>query len=498
MINPYNIPLLQNIQLTVLLPVLFLALGIIRLVSTMIYNTYFHPLCNYPGPKLYGATRLAHSRMILSGKAHKKIAELHKQYGSVVRLDPNTIDWADPRAFKDLMGHGKGENYKDPVKASSRPTGLLYAGREDHARMRQVLAPGFSTQSIVEQQPLIQKHVNLLIQRLYEKCKDGKGVLDIVAWYNFTAFDLIGDLALGEPFGSLEKSDYHSWILSIFDNIHANIYRNEFKRFWITRLFEKWLIPGKLKEKEKFIKQLSKEKIQRRMALGGSRPDFVQSMMMKEGAMAMSKPEIEATADILMLAGSETIATVLSGATFFLTTHPNAMTKLADEVRSSFRSEQEIHIISVQKLQYMLAVLDETMRLYPVSPTGISRIIKPGGDYICEKYVPEGTRVIISQWPMYRNNKHFAQPDAFIPERFLNDPRFVDDNKSALQPFGCGPRNCIGRNLAMSEMRVILARVIWNFDLQIEDDCRNWLEQELYGLWKKGPLKVRLTPRKDC
>lgn len=47
----------------------------------------------------------------------------------------------------------------------------------------------------------------------------------------------------------------------------------------------------------------------------------------------------------------------------------------------------------------------------------------------------------------------------------------------------------------MSEMRVILARVIWNFDMQIADDSRNWTEQELFGLWKKGPLNVHLKPR---
>lgn len=45
-------------------------------------------------------------------------------------------------------------------------------------------------------------------------------------------------------------------------------------------------------------------------------------------------------------------------------------------------------------------------------------------------------------------------------------------------------------------MRVILARVIWNFDLKVADDSTNWTEQKLYGLWKKGPLNVHLTPRK--
>ncbi|KZL72932.1 cytochrome P450 [Colletotrichum tofieldiae] len=500
MIIPHDISIFSNVQLGVILLAFLLALVFTRLISRVVYNVYFHPLRHYPGPKLYAATRLPFTRMITGGKAHKKLAELHRQYGPVVRLGPDTVDWADPRAFKDLMGHSKGsggmENYKDPINARYKPHSIINSGREDHARIRRVLAHGFSAQSMVEQQPLIQSQIDLLIQRLHEHCEDGRKALNMVAWYNYTTFDIIGDLAFGEPFGCLEKSDYHPWVSSIFDNIHANIYRNQFQRYWITRPFTKWLIPKKLMENQRLHNQLSIDKVKRRMALGESRPDFVQSMMMKEGALAMSKPEIEETADTLIIAGSETTASVLSGVTFFLTTHPGAMAKLAEEVRTSFNSEQEIDVLSVQKLRYMLAVLDESMRVYPVVPMGLTRIIKPGGDYVCERYVPEGTRVMVSQWPMYHNDKHFAQPDSFIPERWLGDPRFVDDNKSALQPFSLGPRNCIGRNLAMSEMRVILARVIWNFDMQIADDSRNWTEQELFGLWKKGPLNVRLTPRK--
>ncbi|KAK1975033.1 cytochrome P450 [Colletotrichum cereale] len=491
----------SNVQLAVVLPAILLALGFIRFISNAVYNVYLHPLRNYPGPKLYAATRISFSRMVTSGKPHQKLAELHKRYGPVVRLGPETLDWADPRAFKDLMGHSKGsggmENYKDPINASNNPHSIINSGREDHARMRRILAHGFSAQSMVEQQPLIQKQIDLLVRRLHEHCENGRKPLNVVSWYTYTTFDILGDLAFGEPFGCLEKSDYHPWVSSIFNAIHANVYRNQFRRYWITQLFAKWLVPKKLKEHQRRHNQLTLDKVHRRMALGNSRPDFVQSMMRKEGNLAMSKSEIEQTADTLIIAGSETTASVLSSVTFFLTTHPEAMAKLVEEVRTSFSSEKSIDVLSVQNLRYMLAVLNESMRLYPVVPISPTRIIKPGGDYICERYVPAGTRVMVSQWPIYHDEKHFALPDSFIPERWLGDARFANDIKSALQPFSVGPRNCIGRNLAMSEMRVILARVIWNFDMEITDDSRNWTDQEIFAIWKKGPLNVRLTPRKE-
>lgn len=59
---------------------------------------------------------------------------------------------------------------------------------------------------------------------------------------------------------------------------------------------------------------------------------------------------------------------------------------------------------------------------------------------------------MVSQWSIYRNEKYFAQPTTFIPERWLGDPRFENDDRSALQPFSFGPRNCIGRKSVLPNL----------------------------------------------
>lgn len=64
-----------------------------------------------------------------------------------------------------------------------------------------------------------------------------------------------------------------------------------------------------------------------------------------------------------------------------------------------------------------------------------------------------------------------------------------------MQPFSFGPRNCIGRNLAYAEMRTIMARLVFNFDLTLAPESKNWLDQKIYNLWQKPPLMVHLTPR---
>lgn len=102
-------------------------------------------------------------------------------------------------------------------------------------------------------------------------------------------------------------------------------------------------------------------------------------------------------ASLLIIAGSETTATTLSGVTFLLLTHPEVLQKTTDEVRSSFSNESEIDLLSVQKLNYMMAALQETLRMYPPVPTAIPRKAQPGGDVICGQYVPENVSIILRQ-----------------------------------------------------------------------------------------------------
>lgn len=99
-------------------------------------------------------------------------------------------------------------------------------------------------------------------------------------------------------------------------------------------------------------------------------------------------------ASLLIIAGSETTATTLSGVTYLLLTHPEVLQKTTDEVRSSFSNESEIDLLSVQKLNYMMAALQETLRMYPPVPTAIPRKAQPGGDVICGQYVPENVSII--------------------------------------------------------------------------------------------------------
>lgn len=98
-------------------------------------------------------------------------------------------------------------------------------------------------------------------------------------------------------------------------------------------------------------------------------------------------------ASVLIVAGSETTATVLSGVTFLLLSHPDKLARVTDEVRNAFESEDDITMAKASQLDYMLACLEETMRLYPPVPIGMPRIVPKGGRIISGCYVPENVCV---------------------------------------------------------------------------------------------------------
>jgi len=112
------------------------------------------------------------------------------------------------------------------------------------------------------------------------------------------------------------------------------------------------------------------------------------------------------------------------------------------------------------------------------------------------------TAVGVHHLSTYHSESNFHDARSFRPERWLpfakadDTSPFFHDCKEAFQPFSVGPRNCIGRNLAYHEMRLILAKVLWNFDLKLAECSHDWAEsQRTFSLWEKPPLMVEMQER---
>ncbi|KAK4955890.1 hypothetical protein LTR10_006829 [Elasticomyces elasticus] len=484
-----------------------LATPALYLLSIIAYNLLLHPLRSYPGPLLYRALPFFLDYQTYTGTLIRTTAALHVKYGPVVRMSPNQLSFTSGQIYQDVWAHKAGhpEWPKDPMRGNKPPNGLpniLSSEKDDHARYRRLLAHAFSEKGLQEQQPQIKYFVDLLIDRLGEFAKSG-GELDMVQWYNMTLFDLIGDLAWGETFHCLRDRRVHEWIPMVYESVRFVILRAIFRQYGLDFLTP-YFVSKKTQADRVQGYVFAKAKIEKRIALGAVRGDFWDRVMIKSAdgnakGEGMSEGEMLNNATVLILGGSETSATTLSGATYLLLTNPEKMTRLVNEIRSEFKSSDDIDALSVGRLKYLLAVIEEAMRVYPPVPAPVQRLAPKGGGVACGKHVPEGTSVSVSVIGACHDPANFHRPEDFVPERWLDDApdEFANDDRSAHRPFVEGTRNCIGRNLAYAEMKLILAKVLWHFDFELmSDKTGDWFDQKAWALWDKKPLYVKVREAK--
>lgn len=241
--------------------------------------------------------------------------------------------------------------------------------------------------------------------------------------------------------------------------------------------------------------------VQTRIQKDTDRKDFLYYILAANEEKAMTPAEIHVNAFSLSIAGSESTATALCGATYQILSHPDVYEKLTSEIRSTFKSEEAITLSSLNGLEYLDAVLNETLRNYPPVAITLPRVVPAGGETIDGSFVPAGTTVGVNHFSTYHHPQNFHRPSEFLPERWVGKREnsttspFDQDNKTCMQPFSFGPRNCLGKNLARAEMRLIMAKLLWKFDLELVDGGKNWLEgQKIFGFWAKPPLLCRLYP----
>lgn len=443
---------------------------------------------------------------MVSGALPHEVKKIHDQYGDVVRVAPNELSFTNPAAWRDI--HTR--NFQRPREYKDKPPGkkaenLISADESDHTRFRKILAPAFSEKSIQEQQPVIKGYIALLIQKLHEAIEqdasENATVVDVLKWFNYTTFDIIGGVLWGSSFGCLDEVRSHPW-LQVISQFKAALIAGAFKFYppfddIIMLITPKSALAGLME-----IWKTTEEKIADRLATDNPYTDVIAHVIAANESASdlhMSFEEIEVNAMMIVVGGSESVTTVLTGIINYLIRSPSKLQILVDEIRLSFKTEDAIDITSLSRLPYLTAVVNEGLRLCPTIPDGMRRQISVGGASVAGHYLPGGTVVSIPQWAAYQARGNFHSPTCFIPERWLPDRLdkasvYMQDRKDAFQPFSLGPHNCPGQNLAWLEMRLILARMVWNFDIEIAPgtELPKWDEQSIYWFWDKQPTHITI------
>ena len=455
---------------------------------------------------------------LVRGNLVGDVKDIHDRYGEIVRLAPNELSFAREDAWHDIFAYRPGHLPfpKNPIwfhPPAGQPHNIVTIPDEgDHTRIRHLLNHAFSEKSLKAQEPVIESYADLLISRLKEEVSASQNttssaVIDLIDWYHYITFDIVGDLAVGESFNCLRDKELHPWIAMIFNYIKTMTLATSARFYpWIEYILMKVLVPHSVLQQAKDHYQLALDRIHHRMNLEKQRPDFMTPVLERnEGADAMSMSEIESTFAILIIAGSETVGTTLAGITNALIQNLDLLRRLTAEILTVFSAEDQITIASTRDLAYLTAVINEGLRMCNPVPAGLPRVVPPGGDTVAGHWLPENTNVSVHPWTLYYSPALFHDADTFRPERWLSPEQgrpaeFSNDGLSAVRPFGLGPRSCLGKNIGMAEMRLILARLIWTFELcppQGKEGWKpvDWKKLKTFFVVEKVPVWVELKRR---
>lgn len=360
-------------------------------ISICIYNIFLHPLCSFPGPVTSAASTWPKIRHALRGDVIYWIVDLHAKFGEVVRVSPNELSFSSADAWKDIYGHGSRLS-KDPLFYKHPGDGvadIVNSNTTNHARMRKIFAHAFSDSALKKQEPLFLTYVDVLVQKLRQlSTADPEHKFNMVDMYNFTTFDIMGDLTFGEPLQMLADASYHPWVAAIFANFKFGTYLHCIRNFPTLETLLLSFIPQSLKEKQRLHNEFSVARVNKRIQEGDTRPDIWGLVLKKNDESGLTKSEMYANANLFMIGGTETTATLLCGLTYYLLRNPAKLKQLTDEIRDAFESEDSITIERLQRLKYLHACVEEGLRMYPPISNGLPRIVPPTGAQVGSIFVP--------------------------------------------------------------------------------------------------------------
>lgn len=458
---------------------IFLGLIVVLLVDAL-YSLYLSPLSAFPGPRICAVSRIPHLIATIQGKQLPWQVELHEKYGGIVRVAPDALTVVDERGWADILGSTKVAKHgmaKDPRLAALvgddlvNPDPAKPQAIQTHSLMRRVMAPAFKGENVRKLEGMINNHIEEYLAAIGQSSDTDatRQPVDMRDANTFLICDLMADVFFGESLHLFSDDTYVPWAHS-FDRfskavtILAVLNRVPFLHKVILFAVRRW--GGK--ERDAFTQPIL-SRFDRRIAAGTRRNDLLQMVLDDESAPSLNGSGKQRTmpldllrtfAPFLMLGGSETMPTTLTGFVYFIFCRSNAdvRKRLLSEVRGAFSCKEDITMDrvaqSAKELPYFEACLQETLRCYSPAVSGADRVVPRGGAQIAGQWVPGGTIVTMLHQATYLVSNNFTRAHDFVPERWLaadagRPAEFNDDKRQAVRPFSVGPQGCFGQEYVL-------------------------------------------------
>jgi cytochrome P450 len=366
--------------------------------------------------------------------------------------------------------------------------------------------PAFSFRHVKDLYPIFWSKAQDMTRGMSEAIKgseNGESVVEIRDWSSRATLDIIGVAGMGRDFDALTNPDNELNLTyrSIFaSNRGAQIVQ------LLLGLLPHWVaINLPLKRNDEIgnavntIKKVAgnlirdkREKLEKREV----KDMDILSVAMESGGF--SDDDLVNQLMTFLAAGHETTASAMAWAVYCLCKHPDAQTRLRDEIRSELGSALkdggQISSAEIDRLPYLNAVLQETMRIFPPVPLTLREAA--ADTTIQGVFIPAGTTIVICPWAV-NTSTHLWGPDAreFNPERWLQPGTSNTggaESNYAVTTFLHGPRSCIGRDFAKAEFACLVASLVGKFEMEFEDEGYELKIQGGITARPKGGLRVRV------
>ncbi|ODM95649.1 Cytochrome P450 4C1 [Orchesella cincta] len=181
---------------------------------------------------------------------------------------------------------------------------------------------------------------------------------------------------------------------------------------------------------------------------------------------------IREEAHTLISAGHETVASTLQFAMMLLALNPEHQSRCQDEVDAVMKDktkcpEGDFTLSALADLKYIERCVKETLRIYPIAFV-LGRNLKSPLELDEKRTLPNGTNVLVVATNIHRNPEYYPEPEKFDPSRFTPE-NCVKRHAFAYLPFSLGPRYCLGAKFAMAELKLVLGRILYNFNIYTTD-----------------------------
>ncbi|KAK4123026.1 cytochrome P450 [Parathielavia appendiculata] len=441
-------------------------------LSIAIYRVAFHPLRRFPGPFPAKVTKLYGPWLARNKRIGDEFRVLHQKHGHFVRVGPNEISISHADALKQIHGLQTACSKKNNASYEA----IQFRGEHnldsltDHAEHRQrrkvwdkALSKATALTYEAETRIVVKSWLDQL-ERLH-----GASV-DTSLYAKHIACDNMGRIGYSRDFRNIQ-GDGDS---RMFDMIEITFRTMSKLGQLIWPLVLLFSLPRFGLQKK--FEELSVALVDERLKRHNDSEDLHDIMRLFIEDFLSSKPQafwnrniLYADAQAIMVASTETIACSLSFSFFFVARDAALQRQLREAIAPAYGRTLpgEFTMADLQGIEFLDAVINETLRLCAPVPLNGPRSTPPQGIEIGGTYIPGNVHIYTPPHVYHRNPEYFQYPDEFIVERWLTRPELILD-KRAFLPFSLAGRyDCVGKSVALNVLRLTLAYTVWHYDFEL-------------------------------